>query len=142
MLARAFSPAIRRATVALWLAGAVISGGTALVAATHRGARYGLVFAAVAIALVMLAVAASRAMPWALVVSGVLLGVQLFGAVGSGWELLHGVDGGKAHELRELGVDPTFGVALNLTYSVVAFAVFLCAMRHLGERTPPTPHPA
>ena len=129
MLARAFSPSIRRATVALWLAGAVIAAGTALVAATHRNARSGLVLGAAAIGLVVLAVALSRVLRWALVVSGVLLGAQLFGALGSGWELLHGVEGSKAHELRELGIDPTFGVALNFAYSVVAFAVFLCAMR-------------
>jgi len=53
---------------------------------------------------------------------------QAFGALGSGWELMRGADGDKAEELRSLGIDPTFGIALNLVYSLVAFALFVWAL--------------
>ena len=132
MLYRVFSPAVRRATVALWLVGAVICAATALRAATHRGGPSASLFAAVAFGLVALAIATALAARWALLVSSVLLGAQLFGALGSGWELVRGVAGGKARELRELGVDPTLGVALNLVYSLVAFGVFVWAI--IGRR--------
>jgi hypothetical protein len=41
----------------------------------------------------------------------------------------------KAKELHDLGVDPTLGVVLNLLYSLVAFVVFLSALRQAGRRT-------
>jgi hypothetical protein len=70
----------------------------------------------------------------------VLLGAQLFGALGSAWELVHGVDGSKAKELHDLGVDPTLGVVLNLLYSLVAFVVFLSALRQAVGRAPWPPN--
>lgn len=114
--------------MALWLVGAVICAATALRAGTHRGGPSASLFAAVAFGLVALAIATALAARWALVVSGVLLGAQVFGALGSGWELVSGVDGSKARELRALGVEPTLGVALNLVYSLVAFGVFVWAI--------------
>jgi hypothetical protein len=44
--------------------------------------------------------------------------------LGSAWQLLSGVHGSKAEELRRLGIDPELGVALNLVYSAIASAVF------------------
>jgi len=131
-----FTPPIRRAAAALWIAGAAIAGVTALLAAAHESTS-GLVFATVAIALLMLAIATARARRWALVVTMVLLGTQVFGALGSGWELLHGADGDKAQELRSLGIDPTFGIALNLVYSVLAFGLFVWALCTAARRAPP-----
>jgi hypothetical protein len=96
----------------------------------------GLVFGAVAIALIVLAIATVRARPWALVVDCLRLGAQLFGALGSAWELWHGADASKAEELRALGVNPTFGIALNLVYSLVAFGLFIWAFSPDGRRTP------
>ena len=132
MLHGVFTPAVRRVTAALWLVGAGICVATALRAATHSGGASAFVLAAVAFGLVALAIATAHAAGWALLVSGVLLGAQLFGALGSAWELVTGVEGSKARELRELGVGPTFGVALNLVYSLVAFTVFVWAI--LGRR--------
>jgi hypothetical protein len=135
-----FDPRIRRATAALWLAGAVISGVTAARAASRVGMLHALVFALAAVGLVVLAVGTIRRLRSALLISTVLLGAQLFGALGSAWELVHGVDGSKAKELHDLGVDPTLGVVLNLLYSLVALVIFLAALRQAGGRTPWAPH--
>jgi hypothetical protein len=135
-----FDPRIRRATAALWLAGAVISGVTAARAASRVGMLHALVFALAAVGLVVLAVGTIRRLRSALLISTVLLGAQLFGALGSAWELVHGVDGSKAEEVHDLGVDPTLGVVLNLLYSLVAFVVFLSALRQAVGRAPWPPN--
>jgi hypothetical protein len=70
-----------------------------------------------------------------------LLGAQVFGALGSGWELMHGAHGDKAQELRSLGIDPTFGIALNLVYSLVASVLFGWALGRAYRRPPPTAPP-
>ena len=119
------SPTERRAVVAVWLAGATIAGAVAPLAAVRDGAGPCLVYVAVATALIVLAAYTARGSRWALRVSLVLLGLQLLGAVGSAWELEHGVAAAKAARLHRLGVDPTFGVALNLAYSAIACTVFL-----------------
>jgi hypothetical protein len=67
------------------------------------------------------------------VVTVVWLGAQAFGALGSGWELLHGADGDKAQELRSFGIEPTFGIALNLVYSSLAFGLFVWALCPAGR---------
>jgi hypothetical protein len=134
VLARVPAPRFRRAAAALWLVGAAIAGTTVPLAATHQGAASGLGFAAIATALVVLAIATARARAWALVVSYLLLGAQAFGALGSAWELLHGADGNKGHELQTLGVNPTFGIALNLVYSLLALGLFLWALSPAGVR--------
>ena len=119
------SPTQRRAVVAVWLAGAAIAGAVAPLAAVRDGAGPGLVYVAVATALIVLAVHTARGRRWALRMSLVLLGLQLLGAIGSAWELEHGVAAAKAASLHRLGVDPTFGVALSLAYSAIAFTIFL-----------------
>ena len=68
-----------------------------------------------------------------LVGSLVLLGLQLFGAIGSALQLAHGAADEKAAELKRLGVDPTFGLTLNLIYSAIAFSVFLWAWRQASR---------
>lgn len=130
MLERAFPRSLRLAVAALWLAGAAIAGVTVPLAAAREGAVSALVFAVVAAALIALAVTTARAAHRALAVSLVLLGLQLFGILGSAWELVHGVDAGRADKLRTLGFDPEFGVTVNLVYSTVAFMLFVAAMRH------------
>ena len=138
VFARFLPPPLRRAAAALWLVGAAIAGMTAALAATHPKASSPVLFATVAILLVVLAIATARGALWALVVTSVLLGVQVFGALGSGWELMRGADGDKAEELRSLGIDPTFGIALNLVYSLVAFALFVWALGRARRRPPST----
>jgi hypothetical protein len=90
----------------------------------RTGVASALPFIAVVIGLSALAVAVFRVNRVALIISSVGLGAQVLGVVGSAWELLNGVHGSKAGELRDLGIDPEFGVVLNLLYSAVASAVF------------------
>jgi hypothetical protein len=127
------STGLRRAVVALWLAGAVIAGAIVPLAAARQSARSGVLYAAVAAALVALSIGTARGMRWALRVSLVLLGLQLFGAIGSAWQLAHGAADEKAAELKRLGVDPTFGLTLNLMYSTIAFSLFLWAWRQTSR---------
>jgi hypothetical protein len=141
VFARLLPPPLRRAAAALWLVGAAIAGMTAALAATHQKASSPVVFAAIAVVLVVLATATARGAPWALVVTSVLLGAQVFGALGSGWELMRGADGDKARELRSLGIDPTFGIALNLAYSLTACALFVWALGRARGRPPSTAPP-
>lgn len=138
VLARLLPPPLRHAAAALWLAGAVIAGITAALAATHEKASAPVMFGAVAAALAVLAIATARGARWALVVTIVLLATQVFGVVGSAWELMRGADGGKAEELRSLGIDPTFGIALNFVYSFVAFTLFVWALAQARRRAPST----
>lgn len=115
----------QRAVVAgLWFAGVAIAGCTAPVAWQRTGVVGALPFMAAASGLAVLAVAVLRANRVALVVSLVLLGAQILGVAGSAWQLQSGVHTSKANELHRLGIDPEFGVALNLVYSAIASAVF------------------
>lgn len=100
------------------------AGFTAPLAWRRTGVASALPFIAVVVGLSVLTVAVLRANRVALIVSTAGLGAQILGVLGSAWELLNGVAGAKAHELDRLGVDPEFGVTLNLIYSAVASAVF------------------
>ena len=114
-----------RATVAgLWITGVALAGFTAPLAWHRTGFASALPFLGAATGLAVLAIGVLRSNRAALAVSTAGLGAQILGVVGSAWELAQGVAGSKAKELRRLGVDPTFGVALNLLYSVTASAVF------------------
>jgi hypothetical protein len=63
VFARLLPPPLRRAAAALWLAGAAIAGITAALATTHLQASSVVVFATVAGALVVLAIATARGAP-------------------------------------------------------------------------------
>jgi ABC-type branched-subunit amino acid transport system permease subunit len=121
-----------------------LAGFTAPLAWRRTGVVAALPFIAVAVGLSVLAVAVLRANRVALILSTVGLGAQVFGVLGSAWELLNGVEGSKADELHRLGVDPELGVTLNLMYSAVASAAFawivtrwLAARRRAGRKTRP-----
>ena len=119
----------------LWLAGVALAGFTATRAWTRIGSTRALPYLAVVVGGIMLATAVLRRHRVALAVSTILLGAQILGVIGSTWELTRGVHGSKARELRDLGFDPAFGVALNLLYSAVASAVFAWAVaRWLASR--------
>jgi hypothetical protein len=105
--------------------GVALAGFTAPLAWRRTGAVAALPFIAAALGLAVLAFAVLRAYRVALIISTVLLGAQVFGVIGSAWQLLDGVHGSKAEELKRLGIDPELGVALNLAYSAVASAVFV-----------------
>jgi hypothetical protein len=141
VFARFLPSPLRRAAAALWLAGAAIAGLTAVLAGSHDNASSPVIFAAVAVALVVLAISTVRGLPWALAVTSVLLGAQVAGALGSGWQLMHGPHGDKADELRSLGIDPTFGIVLNLVYTLVAGALFVWALAGARRRAVSTAPP-
>ncbi len=101
-----------------------LAGFTAPLAWQRTGVVAALPFMAVVVGLSLLAVAVLRANRAALLISTVLLGAQILGVIGSAWELAQGVHGSKARQLRDLGIDPEFGVALNLAYSAVASVAF------------------
>jgi hypothetical protein len=122
----------------LWLVGVALTGFTAPRAWHRTGVVSALPFMAVTVALLVVAAAVMQGLRAALIVSTVALGGQILGVIGSAWELTQGVHGSKARELRDLGVDPELGVALNLVYSLVASAVFIWLVaRWLAARRRP-----
>jgi hypothetical protein len=139
-LASIFHRRLKTVVAGLWLVGVGFAGFTAPRAWHRTGVASALPFLAVVIGLLVLAAAVLRGHRAALAVSTVGLGAQVLGTLGSAWELAGGVHGFKARELRDLGVDPEFGVALNLAYSAVASAVFAWIVtRWWGGRPPPAP---
>jgi len=122
----------------LWLVGVAFTGFAAPRAWHRTGVVSALPFMAVTIALLVVAAAVMRGLRAALVVSTLVLGGQILGVIGSAWELAQGVHGSKARELRDLGVDPELGVALNLAYSAVAALIFawIVARWRAGRRRP------
>jgi hypothetical protein len=133
MVAPELSDGLRRAVAALWLAGAAIAGAIVPLATARQSPSSGVLCAAVAAALVALAIGTARGTRWVLRVSLILLGLQLFGAIGSAWQLAHAAADEKTAELKRLGVDPTFGLTLNLIYSAIAFSMFLWAWRQTSR---------
>lgn len=124
MLPSTFHRRARAAVAALWVVGISIAVFTAPRAWQRTGAISALPFAVVAVAGVRLTVGVLRAERWALAVSLFLLGAQVAGVIGAAWQLMSGVHGMKARELQRLGLDPVFGVGLNLAFSAVAVLVF------------------
>ena len=120
---------------ASWLAiaGAVLAGATAPVAAVRVSPPSAVPYLLVSAAALVLAVGCRRASRTALAVTGAVLAGQIFGVVGSLWALIVNPQGAKAHELRSLGVSPRLGFAINLLYS--ALAVALMAVMLLRART-------
>ncbi len=72
---------------------------------------------------------------WALLADAVLLGSQLIGAAGSGYELVARGGGDKGVQLRAMGVDPFFGVLLDLAVSLLVAALFVWALARLRAPT-------
>jgi hypothetical protein len=137
-----FHPRLRTTVAVLWLVGVALAGFTAPLAWRRMGVVAALPFVGAACGLVVLAFAVLRTNRMALIVSSILLGGQILGVIGTAWQLLNGVHGTKADELHRLGIDPEFGVGLNLLYSAVASGVFawvvtrwLSARRTAGEKT-------
>lgn len=76
-----------------------------------------------------------RGYRWVLATAVVALGGQVVAVVGTVWELVGGIAEFKAAQLREIGVDPTLGVTINLVYSGVAMVLFgWFAVRWLRDR--------
>jgi len=119
-----FHRPLRLTIAALWVIGIGLAGFTALRAWNRSGLASAVPFITVVVLGMALTRGVVRGNRWALRVSAVLLGAQVAGVIGSAWQLLHEVDETKARELRRLGVNPRFGVALNLMFSSAAVAVF------------------
>ena len=131
---------LRVTVAALWLVGVALAGFTAPRAWHRTGVVSALPFIAVVVGLLALTAAVLRGNRVALAISTAGLGAQILGVIGSAWELAQGVHGSKARELRDLGVDPELGVALNLIYSAVASAVFAWVVaRWFARRRRPSP---
>lgn len=138
-----FHRPLRLTIAALWIVGIALAGFTAPRAWVRLGAASAVPFIMVAALGIVLTRSVLRGRRWALRLSAVLLGGQLAGVIGSAWQLLQGVNGTKARELRRLGVNPRFGVAVNLVYSSAAVAVFgwIAARRLAAGRTNRRAHP-
>ena len=124
-----YAHGVRVAVAGLWAVGVALAGGTAAVAAVRVDTAAALPYVVASVLFAAFFVGVVRRARWALVGSLVLLAAQVFGAFGAGWELSTGVSRLKRNELERLGFDPELGVAFNLGYSVVAFAVFVWAAR-------------
>jgi hypothetical protein len=121
---------------ALWWLGAGIAGTVTFLAATRLGATAAVPYAVVTIALLVLAAATRGRRRWAASASLLMLSLQLAGILGSAIELVQADGSAKAGTLRSLGVDPTVGILLNLTYSAIAFALFVGAVVNGPPTTP------
>lgn len=106
------------------MGGTVLAGGTAPLAAARLGYLAAVPYVLVAAATATLAVGCHQAWRWALAVTGATLGAQVVDVVGATWAVLADPGGSKADELRQLGINPRLGFAVNLLYSSLAVALF------------------
>ena len=127
MLACVYAGGVRPAVLALWALGVAVAGGSATVAAVRVDAAAALPYVGAATVLTALLVGVACRMRWALIVSLVLLGAQIFGSFGAAWELATGASALKREELERLGADSTVALAFNLAYSLAGSAVFAWA---------------
>jgi len=126
---RSFFDAPARVAVAvLWFTGATLATTAAILAATRPGAGPYGAFVVAAVGLIVLGGGLLAVNVWAMAVSFVLLAGQLAGVIGTMWQLVFGIDAGKAAELRALGFEPAIGVAINLAFSLLATCVFALAL--------------
>lgn len=131
-LLRVLSNGVWRAATALWVVGAGLAATTGVLAVAHSEVGYGVVYAVVAAALTVLAVATNRGNRQAQAISLVLLGSQIIGALGAAWELAFGADDtAKARHLHDLGVSYRLALAGNLAFSLLASTVFAWAVIQL-----------
>jgi hypothetical protein len=108
----------------LVLAGAGLAALAAILSLTHHVPAQAPVFAAVMLVLTADAVLILRQVRWAVLVTLVALAGQAIAVAGVIVELASGIAPVKAHQLRQLGFDPTTGVVVNLAYSSLGLAIF------------------
>ena len=119
-LPRVFSGSLKWAVVGFW----VLSTGIVIYTAT-RGLRPILLLVPV---FAVLAVGTARGWWQALLADLVLLGLQLIGVAGSAYELFQRGGGDKGAQLRAIGVDPFYGVLVNLVVALLATGLFAWAL--------------
>jgi len=115
----------------LWLAGALLALVTTLLTLAREAGPAVAVYPLVAAVRIALAIATWLRAWWALGVSFVASGGQVFGVIGSLVELIAGIDRGKAAGLRAIGVDPTLAVTINLAYAAVSCCLFVVAVTQM-----------
>ena len=139
MAAAILPDGVRRPAVLLWAVGAGLAGFTAVLAAAHSEVGFAAVYAVVAAGLAVLGGATRQGRRAAQLITLVMLGSQVVGAAGAGWELAYGNDdNAKARHLHGLGVNYRLALALNLAYSLAASAVFVRAVTELRRQGRPS----
>src|SRR3954454_16054876 len=123
-----FSRPLRLGVAGLWGAGACLAGMTAILSFTHH-LDQAIPYAVITVLLVLMAIYTARGQRVALMVGLAICALQPIAAIAAGWELLNGISKSQVHKLDDLGIDPTFGVALNVVFSVVASLLAVWAYR-------------
>lgn len=121
---------LRRAFVGFWLAGALLAGATAIIAAVRNGDVAGAAgYAATAAALLALAAGTARGSRPAIAIGLVVCAVQPLAVAVTAWELTHRIPQDQAAKVRSLGVTPTVGVSTNLCLAACASILAVWAYR-------------
>jgi hypothetical protein len=135
----ALHPPLKLAITALIAAGAGLAAIATILTLAHRLTSQVPVFAAVTLVLILDAVLVWRELRWAVLITLAGLAGQAIAVAGIIIELTTGIAAVKAHQLQQLGFDPTTGVIINLIYSSIGFALFCwyAARRLKAHRRPP-----
>lgn len=123
----AFDRPLRAAVVSFWLLSSAI-----VVFAATRGLSTLLVLVPV---FGLFAIGTARRWRWVLIADLLLLGAQPIGVVGSAIELFSRGGGDKGAQLRALGLDPFYGVLLNLVVALIGATLFGWALVRLRAPT-------
>jgi len=83
----------------------------------------------------LFAIGTARRWRWVLIADLLLLGAQPIGVVGSAIELFSRGGGDKGAQLRALGLDPFYGVLLNLVVALIGATLFGWALVRLRAPT-------
>ena len=119
---------LRRALAGLWMAGACLAGMTAILSFTHH-LDQAVPYTVITVALALMAVYTARGQRVVLLVGLAICSLQPIAAIAAAWELVNGIARSQVRKLDDLGIDPTFGVALNVVFSVVASLLAVWAYR-------------
>jgi hypothetical protein len=114
-----FSRHLRLALAGLWIAGAVLAGMTAVLSFAHHLGQ-AVPYTVITVALVLMAIYTARGQRVVTLIGLAICAVQPIAAIAAAWELVNGISRSQVRKLDDLGIDPTFGVALNVVFSVVA----------------------
>jgi hypothetical protein len=123
-----FSRPLRLALAGLWIAGACLAGLTAILSLSHHLGQ-AVPYVVITVVLVLMALYTARGQRWVTLIGLAICTLQPIAAIAAAWELVTGISESQVHKLNDLGIDPTFGVALNVVFSVVASLLAVWAYR-------------
>jgi hypothetical protein len=123
-----FSRPLRLALAGLWIAGACLAGMTAILSFTHHLGQ-AVPYTLITVALVLMAIYTARGRRVITLVGLAICALQPIAAIAAAWELVNGISESQVRKLDDLGIDPTFGVALNVVFSVAASLLAVWAYR-------------